>query len=329
MAPTLQVRDLVIELTTPDARVPIVNGVSFSVDAGETFAIVGESGCGKSMTALSLLKILPEPNVSIANGKIVLEGVDLTAASERKMRKVRSKEMSIIFQEPLTSLNPVHTVGNQIIEVIRSHRAVSYADARRQAITLLEHVRIPDAERRINEYPHRLSGGMCQRVMIAMALACNPKVLIADEPTTALDTTVQAQVIALLTKAQEEYGTAIILITHNLALAAEAADRIAVMYAGKIVEQGDTAEVLYRPRHPYTIGLLGAIPRDGDAAGNVPHRLMEIKGTVPSPGGLPAGCAFAARCERVQEICRVQEPALLSVEREHKVACFAVTEKVR
>lgn len=328
MRPVLEVRDLVTEVTTAQGQVALVEGVSFAVDAGSTLAIVGESGCGKSMTALSLLRILPEPTVKIASGKILFDGDDLVQASDARMRDVRGNSISIIFQDPMASLNPIHSIGKQIIEVIRSHADVSYADARQQAIELLRHVRIPDAEKRIDEYPHRLSGGMCQRVMIAMALACSPRLLIADEPTTALDTTVQAQVMALLKKAQEETGTAIVLITHNLAIARESADGVAVMYAGRIVEKGSVDVVFENPRHPYTRGLLGAIPRDQDTTDEI-SRLAEIKGLVPRPGLLPKGCAFEPRCPIAYSRCAIERPVLEAVgPATHTAACFRGREDI-
>jgi peptide/nickel transport system ATP-binding protein len=328
MQPVLVVRDLVTEVTTAQGQIRLVDGLSFVVDAGKTLAIVGESGCGKSITALSLLRILPEPAVRIAGGRVLFDGEDLAEAPEAVMRTIRGNSISIIFQDPIASLNPIHSIGKQIIEAIRSHTTVSYADARRRAIELLRRVHISDAEKRIDEYPHRLSGGMCQRVMIAMALACGPKLLIADEPTTALDTTVQAQVMSLLKKAQDETGTAIILITHNLAVARESADHVAVMYAGRIVEEGDIEAVFENPRHPYTRGLLGAIPQDEEIYGDV-LRLAEIKGHVPRPGFLPNGCAFEPRCPIAVSRCAKEQPALELVDSSaHAAACFRSKEAV-
>jgi oligopeptide/dipeptide ABC transporter ATP-binding protein len=328
MQPVLEVRDLVTEVTTAQGQVALVDGVSFAIDAGKTLAIVGESGCGKSITALSLLRILPEPAIRIAGGKILFDGEDLAAAPETEMRTIRGNSISIIFQDPIASLNPIHSVGKQIIEAIRSHADISYGDARRRTIELLRHVHIPDAEQRIDEYPHRLSGGMCQRVMIAMALACRPKLLIADEPTTALDTTVQAQVMSLLKKAQEETGTAIILITHNLAVARESAEHVAVMYAGRIVEEGDIDAVFDDPRHPYTRGLLGAIPGEQEISGDI-QRLAEIKGHVPRPGLLPKGCAFEPRCPIALSRCAAERPLLEAVGPDaHAAACFRSREKI-
>jgi peptide/nickel transport system ATP-binding protein len=320
MRPILEVRDLSIHAGSDAGPIPLVEQVSFSVAKGATLALVGESGCGKSMTALSLMRILPEPGVKIAGGQIRFEDEDLVGASEERMQELRGNIISMIFQDPIASLNPIQTVGDQIIEVIRTHNKVSRHEAKDRAIALLRSVRLPDAETRIDYYPHRLSGGMCQRVMIAMAMAGAPKLIIADEPTTALDTTVQAQVMALLRKAQVETGTAIILITHNLAAAAEAAENVAVMYAGRIIEQGPVREIFLAPAHPYTEGLLGAIPDNAEEGAEI-AQLTEIPGNVPRPGTLPDGCAFAPRCKSVQEQCRQQRPQLSS-RGDRLVACF-------
>ncbi|MCE9659075.1 MAG: ABC transporter ATP-binding protein [Burkholderiales bacterium] len=307
----LEVDHLVVESVAGAAPVRLVDDVSFRLDVGGTLAIVGESGCGKSLTALSLLRILPEPGVKLSAGSIRLCGEDLAKASEARMCQVRNGAISMIFQDPIASLNPVQTVGRQIVEAIRSHRKVGRREARQQAIELLRSVHLPDPETRIDYYPHRLSGGMCQRIMIAMALASHPRILIADEPTTALDTTVQAQVMALLKKAQRDTGTAVVLITHNLAVAADAAQDVAVMYAGRIVESGPVRQVFRTPMHPYTRGLLAAIPTGEETGegGEIP-RLVEIPGTVPRPGSLTAGCAFAARCPRRQARCTEERPEL-------------------
>ena len=320
----LEVRNLVVEATHGARPVRLVDDVSFRLEVGGTLAIVGESGCGKSLTALSLLRILPEPGVRLSEGSIRLCGEELATASEARMCQVRNGAISMIFQDPIASLNPVQTVGAQIVEAIRSHRDVSRRDARRQAIELLRSVHLPDPETRIDYYPHRLSGGMCQRVMIAMALASHPRILIADEPTTALDTTVQAQVMALLKKAQRDTGTAVVLITHNLAVAADAAEDVAVMYAGRIVESGPVREVFRSPRHPYTHGLLAAIPTGEETGegGEIP-RLVEIPGTVPRPGSLGEGCAFAPRCPRRQPRCTAERPELDAYrEPGRAAACF-------
>ena len=320
----LEVDHLVVEAVAGAAPVRLVDDVSFRLDVGGTLAIVGESGCGKSLTALSLLRILPEPGVRLGGGSIRLAGEDLATASEARMCQVRNGAISMIFQDPIASLNPVQTVGTQIVEAIRSHRDVPRREARQQAIELLRSVHLPDPEKRIDYYPHGLSGGMCQRVMIAMALASKPRILIADEPTTALDTTVQAQVMALLKKAQQDTGTAVVLITHNLAVAADAAQDVAVMYAGRVVESGPVRQVFRTPMHPYTRGLLAAIPTGEETGegGEIP-RLVEIPGTVPRPGSLAAGCAFAARCPLVFDRCRGEEPSLTGIDPEDRVACFA------
>jgi len=323
-AALLEVDNLVVETGTGASPVRLVDDVSFRLRAGGTLAIVGESGCGKSLTALSLMRILPEPGVQLRQGSIRLEGEDLAQASEARMCQLRNGSISMIFQDPIASLNPVQTVGQQIVEAIRSHRAVPKPEARRQAIELLRSVHLPDPEKRIDYYPHRLSGGMCQRVMIAMALASRPRVLIADEPTTALDTTVQAQVMALLKKAQRDTGTAVVLITHNLAVAADAAQDVAVMYAGRIVESGPVRAVFRAPQHPYTKGLLAAIPTGEEAPidGVIP-RLVEIPGTVPRPGSLKEGCAFASRCPRSQPRCIRERPELEPRDDPSRaVACF-------
>ena len=320
MRPILEVRDLSVHAGSAADPIPLVEEVSFEVDKGATLALVGESGCGKSMTALSLMRILPEPGVKIGGGQVWFEGEDLVAASEERMQEIRGNIISMIFQDPIASLNPIQTVGHQIIEVILAHNRISRREARARAVELLRSVRLPDAERRIDYFPHRLSGGMCQRVMIAMAMAGAPKLIIADEPTTALDTTVQAQVMALLRKAQIETGTAIILITHNLAAAAEAAENVAVMYAGRIIEQGAVRDIFLAPAHPYTEGLLGAIPDNAQDGAEIAP-LMEIQGNVPRPGTLPDGCAFAPRCRHAQEKCRLERPKL-AAQGARLVACF-------
>jgi oligopeptide/dipeptide ABC transporter ATP-binding protein len=318
----LVVDGLVTELKLREGRVRVVDDVSFDLERGSTLAIVGESGCGKSMLALSLMGILPQPLARIASGAVVFDGEDLAQAAETRLRSVRGKEIAMIFQDPSASLNPVETIGSQIVEAILEHEAISGQEARSRALDLLHLVRIPDADKRIDDYPHRLSGGMCQRVMIAMAIACRPKLLIADEPTTALDVTIQAQILALLKKVQIETGTAILLITHNLAIVASSADAVLVMYAGKIVESGSVQDVFRDARHPYTAGLLSAIPA---GIGPVPKsisRLTEIPGTVPTPGHKPLGCSFEPRCTRAITRCRREIPALLPLSSRHSAACF-------
>jgi peptide/nickel transport system ATP-binding protein len=321
--PVLEVESLVTELRVDGRYVPVVDNVSFTLDAGETLAVVGESGCGKSMMAMSLLKILPERIARIASGRIMLEGQDMVQASVREARSMRGKKMAIIFQDPMASLNPVETIGNQIIEMLREHEDLSRKEARARAIELLRTVRLPDAEKRVDEYPHRLSGGMCQRVMIAMALACRPKVLVADEPNTALDVTIQAQILGLLANLRAETGTAVILITHNLAIVAQTADRLLVMYAGEVMEAGDVEEIFRHPRHPYTRQLIAAIPGASDVSDGEIGKLAEIRGSVLPIDERGVGCSFAPRCDRAVARCSAERPALLHVTDAHSVACFA------
>ena len=318
-APLLEVRGLVTEFATRAGVLRAVDGVSFSIDAGETLALVGESGCGKSVTAFSLMRLIAQPPGRIAGGEVLLEGRDLLKLPESAMRAVRGERMAMIFQEPMTSLNPVMTVGEQIVEAIRQHRAVTRRTARDRAVALLEEVRIPDAARRFGEYPHRLSGGMRQRVMIAMALSCEPRLLIADEPTTALDVTIQAQVLDLIDTLKARLGMAVLLITHDLGVVAQHARRVAVMYAGRIVEEADVAGLFAAPRHPYTEGLLASIPRPGA----VERRLREIPGLVPSLAEMPSGCAFAPRCVRALPLCAAERPVIQARVGGGCVACFA------
>ena len=287
-----------------------VDGVSFLLRHAETLAIVGESGSGKSVTSLSILRLVPAPPGEITAGAVVFKGNDLLRLPERAMRRIRGNEISMIFQEPMTSLNPLLTVGEQIAEVVRLHQGLGRAAARRHAIDMLARVNIPDPEPRAQEYPHRLSGGMRQRVMIAMALACRPSLLIADEPTTALDVTIQAQILDLMRGLREELAMSLLFITHNLGVVAEIADRVAVMYAGRIVEQGTVASVFARPLHPYTIALLASIPRVAGGGRDPAHRLNSIPGQIPSASALPPGCAYAVRCARATEICRQTAPAV-------------------
>jgi peptide/nickel transport system ATP-binding protein len=284
---------------------------------GQVLGIVGESGCGKSVTAMSILRLLPA--TATVSGSARFEGVDLLRASRSHLRKVRGRRISFVFQEPMTSLNPVLRVGHQIGEVLREHMGLTRAAARARAVELLDLVHIPDPARRVHEYPHQLSGGMRQRVMIAMALACDPRILIADEPTTALDVTIQAGILDLLRELRQRLGTAIVLITHNLGVVADLADRVVVMYAGRKVEEAPVEELFAHPQHPYTIGLLGAIPRPGAAHDG---RLQEIPGRVPSLAELPGHCAFADRCPRADELTRSHVPPLQEVRPDHAVACF-------
>ena len=317
--PVLSVRDLVTSFPQGGESFPVVSGVGFDVAAGEVVALVGESGCGKSVTALSILRLVPRPG-RVAAERVRLCGKDVLSLPVDEMRRVRGSDAAMIFQEPMTSLNPVVTVGAQVDEAIRLHERVSAAEARRRTIALFESVRIPDASERVDSYPHQLSGGLKQRVMIAMALALEPKLLIADEPTTALDVTIQAQILDLLRELRDRLGTAILLITHDLGVVNELADRIAVMYAGRIVEEGTREEVLARPRHPYTLGLLGAMPAHGRRG----ERLAEIPGVVPSPREWPSGCPFQSRCPRVLPACAEAMPGRTPLSPTHSVRCFAV-----
>ena len=320
--PILQIEDLCTSFYTREGVVRAVDGVSYDLGRGETLGVVGESGCGKSVTALSILRLVPSPPGKIDSGRVRFEGQDLLQLSPRRMQRIRGNEISMIFQEPMTSLNPVLTVGRQIGEVIVLHQGLSSRDAADKATEMLEMVRIPSARQRLREYPHQLSGGMRQRVMIAIALSCNPKILIADEPTTALDVTIQAQILALMNELQDRLGTAIILITHDLGVIAETARRVVVMYAGKKVEEA-TVEELYRaPQHPYTVGLLASVPRldRGEAQRN--GRLTEIPGMVPSLLDQPAGCSFAPRCPHAVERCTREVPPLEEKAPGHWAACW-------
>jgi peptide/nickel transport system ATP-binding protein len=320
----LEIENLCTYFFTSEGVVRAVDGVSYSVRAGETLAVVGESGCGKSVTAMSILRLMPSPPARIVSGSIRFEGRDLLAASEEEMRRIRGNEISMIFQEPMTSLNPVLTVGKQVAETLELHQGLSGDAAQARAIEMLELVKIPEAARRAGEYPHQLSGGMRQRVMIAMALACNPKLLIADEPTTALDVTIQAQILDLMLELKRKIGAAIVLITHDLGVVAETAQRVVVMYAGRKVEEATVEALFDRPRHPYTLGLMGSIPRLGggeDDAGARP-RLIEIPGIVPRLTQPITGCAFAERCTYVQPICRQTAPPLEQKVPGHFAACW-------
>jgi peptide/nickel transport system ATP-binding protein len=326
----LQVHDLHTQFNTLDGVVRAVDGVSFELARGETLGIVGESGCGKSVTALSILRLIPAETGRIASGSIRFEGEELTALSEEAMKRLRGHRISMIFQEPMTSLNPVLTVGTQIAENVVRHLGVSWRAARDRAGEMLDLVRIADARRRLDEYPHQLSGGMRQRVMIAMALSCDPQVLIADEPTTALDVTIQAQILDLMLELKEKTGTAIVLITHDLGVVAETTQRVVVMYAGRKVEEAPVEVLFEEPLHPYTRGLMRAIPRldiEADAAGTRP-RLQEIPGLVPILTRPIVGCAFAPRCSFATDRCRVEPPPIVDAGAGHTVACWEV-ERVR
>ena len=324
----LEVDNLQTHFRTPDGVNRAVDGISFAVEAGETVAIVGESGCGKSVTANSILRLVPQPPGRIG-GAIRFQGKDLLKLSERAMREVRGNDISMIFQEPMTSLNPVLTIGRQIAEPLRLHQGLSRESVEQRVVEMLGLVGIAEPRRRAREYPHQLSGGMRQRVMIAIALACRPKLLIADEPTTALDVTIQAQILNLMTDLKQRVGAAIILITHDLGVVAEVAERVMVMYAGRKVEEAPVAELFRSPRHPYTRGLLSAVPKLGSSLAATQTRLAEIPGVVPSLKQRIAGCVFASRCAFARDLCRRVAPALEMKAPAHFAAChFAAKETV-
>ncbi|MGE0868879.1 MAG: ABC transporter ATP-binding protein [Kofleriaceae bacterium] len=317
-APLLEIRDLVTEFRTERGTVRAVDQVSFEIPARGTLGVVGESGCGKSVTALSIMRLIASPPGRIAAGSILYSGKDLLTLRPDEMRKIRGNRIAMIFQEPMTSLNPVFTVGDQVAEAVRLHQKKSKAEARAIAIEMFRLVGIPSPEERVDNYPHQLSGGMRQRVMIAMALACKPDLLIADEPTTALDVTIQAQILELLKSLQRELGMSILLITHDLGVVAETCDEVVVMYAGRVVERGPTAALFSSPRHHYTAGLLRSLPSYGQEhtpyrEQNIRSRLVEIKGMVPSLDALPKGCKFVDRCPAAQQRCRDEEPALIQL----------------
>ncbi len=324
----LQVKNLETSFFTEDGIVKAVENVSFDVYKGQTLGIVGESGCGKSVTSLSIMRLIPNPPGRITNGEILYKGKDLLKLSPNEMRSIRGNEISMIFQEPMTSLNPVFTVGNQISETIELHQDLPRKEVRNKAIEMLKLVGIPSPEKRIDDYPHQLSGGMRQRVMIAMALSCNPQVLIADEPTTALDVTIQAQILDLLKSLQDKMGMALILITHDLGVVAEVCDDVMVMYAGKAVEQGTAYEIFKNPKHPYTRGLLNSIPTlSKDPTGKIKKKRLEtIPGIVPNLLHLPQGCRFQERCTYVMDVCRGVEPELRTVKANehlpHDIRCY-------
>ncbi len=316
----IEVRDLRTYFHTEDGVAKAVDGVSWSLGRGKTLALVGESGCGKSVTALSIMRLVPDPPGRIVGGQIHFEGLDLATAGEKRMREIRGNRIAMIFQEPMTSLNPVYTVGDQIVEAVKLHQKLRGRAAWDLAVEVLGQVGIPAPQQRVHEYPHQMSGGMRQRVMIAMALSCNPSILIADEPTTALDVTIQAQILDLLRDIQKRRNMSILLITHDLGVVAEVADEVCVMYAGKIVERAEVTELFKNPLHPYTQGLFRSIPRLGDKK----HRLDVIPGNVPNPLHFPAGCKFHPRCPLGAEdaTCRTREPELKEVRPGHWVACW-------
>jgi len=315
----LQIKNLKVSFQSGRTLLPAVDGISFNLREGEILGIVGESGSGKSVTSLATMGLIPSPPGKIEDGQIIFEGIDLINLSEKEWRKVRGNQISMIFQEPMTSLNPLFTIGNQVMEAIKLHTNLSKREALVRGIELLRLVGIPRAEGILKEYPHQLSGGMRQRIMIAMAMACNPKVLIADEPTTALDVTIQAQILALMKDLNKKTNTSIILITHDLGVVAEICERVIVMYSGQIVEQGDVRTILKNPQHPYTKGLLKSVP---ELRGKR-ERLYSIPGTVPAPGTIQNGCRFAPRCSEAFGKCHEEEPQLLNLEKEeHEVRCF-------
>jgi peptide/nickel transport system ATP-binding protein len=317
-APLLEVRGLRTHFASERGEVRAVDGVDFTLERGRTLGIVGESGCGKSVTALSIMGLVPQPPGHIAGGEVLLEGEDLLKAPAQRLRDLRGERLSMIFQEPMTSLNPAFQVGEQIAEALLRHKRISKKEAEKQTIEMLRRVRIPSPEARAREYPHQLSGGMRQRVMIAMALACNPKLLIADEPTTALDVTIQAQILELMRALRAELGTAIILITHDLGVIAELADDVIVMYAGRVIERCAVPRLFAEPQHPYTVGLLGSIPR----LHLEQQRLSAIEGFVPDAAAMPSGCRFHPRCPFAIQKCRQEEPLLREILPDHFAACW-------
>jgi len=316
--PLLEIRSLSTHFFTEDGVVRAVENVSFEINSGEILSLVGESGCGKSVTGLSILRLIPSPPGQIVSGEILFDGINLLQLKEKEMEKIRGNDISMIFQEPMTSLNPVFTIGDQIMEAILFHQGLGKAEARRRAIDMLDRVKIPSPEIRVDAYPHQLSGGMRQRAMIAMALSCQPKLLIADEPTTALDVTIQAQVLNLLREIQREMGTSVMLITHDLGVVAEVADRVAVMYAGRIMEYGPIDTIFSQLRHPYTKGLLESIPQLREKK----KRLDAVPGQVPDPMNLPMGCKFHPRCYLMIDECKKAEPPLFQVNGDHSSRCI-------
>ncbi len=319
-SPLLEIQNLKTFFFTRKGVVRAVDGVDLFIHEGETLGLVGESGCGKSMTALSVMRLIPEPMGRIVEGKITFEGMDLTKLSETEMRRIRGNRISMIFQEPMTSLNPVFKIGHQIAEAIRLHQKLTFKAAWERSIEMLRLVGIPSPETRVNDYPHQMSGGMRQRVMIAMALSCHPKLLIADEPTTALDVTIQAQILDLINRLKENMGSSILLITHNLGVVAEVAQSVGVMYGGHIVEYADVIRLFKKPKHPYTHGLFQSIPKRRGRENR--ERLQAIPGFVPDLIGLPKGCKFQDRCGQVFHRCREDSPPLIEVEPNHRVRCW-------
>ncbi|MBL8006399.1 MAG: ABC transporter ATP-binding protein [Ignavibacteria bacterium] len=322
MSNLLEVKNLKTYFYTDDGVAKAVDDVSFSLSKGETLGLVGESGCGKSVSALSIMRLIPDPPGKITGGEIFFKGKDILKLSEREMQDIRGNDIGMIFQEPMTSLNPVFTCGDQIEEAVILHQKLSKEEARNKALEMLKLVGIPAPEQRYKEYPHQLSGGMRQRIMIAMALSCNPELLIADEPTTALDVTVQAQILELINKLQVELGMGVIMITHDLGVIAEVSTKVAVMYASKVAEYGKVDQIFYNPKHPYTIGLLNSIPKLNKSN----ERLSTIEGNVPPPTSYPKGCHFCTRCTFVIQKCWEEEPPLVEVESGHISACWRTAE---
>ena len=314
----LKISGLKTYFYTEEGIVPAVDGLDLELDEGETLAVVGESGCGKSVTSLSILRLIPNPPGKILDGEILYKNEDLLKKTEKEMRKIRGNDISMIFQEPMTSLNPVFTVGHQIMETLRFHQGLNREQARERAIEMIRLVGIPTPEKVVDNFPHQMSGGMRQRVMIAIALACNPKILIADEPTTALDVTIQAQILRLLSDLKKKTNTAIILITHDLGIVAQIAENVMVMYAGEAVEYADVKSIYREPLHPYTIGLLKSIPKMTEDR----DKLYNIKGTIPSPNNYPKGCRFAPRCEHTMDICMNKKPNLIQLDNGRKIRCW-------
>lgn len=322
MSKLLEVKNLKTYFFTDDGVAKAVDDVSFYLDKGETLGLVGESGCGKSVSALSIMRLIPDPPGKVVGGEILFKGTDILKLSEKDMQDIRGNDIGMIFQEPMTSLNPVFTCGDQIEEAVILHQKLSKAQAKQKAIEMLKLVGIPAPEQRYNEYPHQLSGGMRQRIMIAMALSCNPEILIADEPTTALDVTVQAQILELINKLQRELGMGVIMITHDLGVIAEVSTRVAVMYASKVAEYGNVDQIFYNPKHPYTIGLLNSIPK----LNKNKEKLSTIEGNVPAPTNYPKGCHFCTRCTFAIEKCWTEQPPLFQIEPGHTAACWRVDE---
>ncbi len=320
----VEIRNLRTHFYTEDGVVPAVDGVSLYIKRGETLGVVGESGCGKSVTSLSIMRLIPNPPGKIVGGEILFNGENLLKKPEAEMRKIRGNEVSMIFQEPMTSLNPVFTVGDQIAEAIQLHQGLHYKAALAKAVEMLRLVGIPEPQKRIHNYPHQMSGGMRQRIMIAMALSCNPKLLIADEPTTALDVTIQAQILELMKKLKKELGMAIMLITHDLGVVAEMCERVVVMYAGKVVEESDVVSLFKDPLHPYTEGLLQSVPRLDEQR----EKLHVIEGVVPNPMNMPEGCRFHPRCPHAEDRCKQVEPALEKVGEGRYVACHVAADRL-